>query len=87
MLNIIWWLVFGTIAGALAKIIMPGKQNMGWLMTALLGIVGSIIGGFIGNKIFDKEVTNTVFSFYSMGMSVLGALLVLFIYGKFVQSK
>jgi len=87
MMNIIWWIVFGTVAGALAKMIMPGKQNMGWLMTALLGIVGSIIGGFVGGKIFDKEVTNTIFSFYSMGMSVLGALLVLFIYGKVVANK
>lgn len=87
MMNIIWWLVFGTIAGAIAKIIMPGKQNMGWLMTALLGIIGSIVGGYVGSLIFGKEVTNSVFSIYSMGMSVLGALLILFIYGKVVEKK
>lgn len=86
-MNIIWWLVFGTIAGAIAKIIMPGKQNMGWLMTALLGIIGSIVGGYVGSLIFGKEVTNSVFSIYSMGMSVLGALLILFIYGKVVEKK
>lgn len=84
MMNIIWWLVFGAVAGALAKLIMPGNQNMGWLMTTVLGIVGSIVGGFLGGMIFGREVTNEVFSIYSMGMSVVGALLVLFIYGKFI---
>src|SRR2546423_10087273 len=48
MLSFIWWLIIGLIAGALARLIMPGRDPMGIIATILLGIVGSIIGGFGG---------------------------------------
>ena len=47
MMAIIGWIILGLIIGALAKFVMPGNQNMGWLMTIILGIVGSIVGGFL----------------------------------------
>ncbi|KMQ71031.1 GlsB/YeaQ/YmgE family stress response membrane protein [Chryseobacterium koreense] len=82
MWDIIVWVVFGVIAGAIAKWIMPGTQGGGFLITAILGIIGAMIGGFIGNALFGKGVSNQIFSFYSMGMAVVGALIVLWIYGK-----
>lgn len=45
--SIIGWIVFGLIAGALARLFMPGKDPMGWIATIFLGIVGSLVGGFI----------------------------------------
>jgi uncharacterized membrane protein YeaQ/YmgE (transglycosylase-associated protein family) len=75
------WIVFGLIVGALAKLLMPGKDPGGIVVTMLLGIVGAVIGGFIGRMI----------GWYGPGepagliMAVLGAILVLFIYRKAVK--
>ncbi len=78
-MGILTWIIFGLIAGALAKLIMPGNQNMGWLMTIILGIVGAFVGGFVGSLVGLGDVNS--FSFGSMALAVLGALLVLWIYG------
>lgn len=80
--NIIVWIIFGVIAGAIAKLIKPGNQGGGFVMTSILGIVGAFLGGAIGRFLFDKDVSNDIFSFYSMGMSVVGALIVLWIFSK-----
>lgn len=59
MLDILGWIVLGLIAGAIAKAIMPGKDPGGILITMLIGIVGSLLGGFIGRALFDYgSVTN-----------------------------
>jgi uncharacterized membrane protein YeaQ/YmgE (transglycosylase-associated protein family) len=84
MLGIILWVVFGIVIGAIAKMIMPGKENMGWLMTSALGIVGSIVGGFIANTFFGGggATDASMFHFWPIVFSVIGALIVLWIYGK-----
>jgi len=86
MMAIIGQIILGLISGGLAKFIMPGNQNMGWLMTALLGIVGSIVGGFLAGLIGISQDDNP-WDIGSIAISVLGALLVLFIYGKVVANK
>ena len=58
MLTIILWVIFGIIVGAIAKMIMPGNQNMGWLMTSALGIVGSFVGGFLAISFFGHWCCN-----------------------------
>ncbi|MFT3920884.1 GlsB/YeaQ/YmgE family stress response membrane protein [Cloacibacterium sp.] len=80
MINIIAWLIFGLIAGAIARLLKPGQDKAGWIATIVIGIVGSVVGGFLGNLFFDADVTNDVFSFYSLGMSVLGGIIVLYAY-------
>ncbi len=50
------WLFFGLIAGAIAKFILPGNQNLGCWMTSLVGILGAFVGGFLGNLIFGEGV-------------------------------
>lgn len=50
------WLLFGLIAGAIAKMLLPGNQNLGCWMTALVGIVGAFVGGFLGNVLFGGSV-------------------------------
>ena len=78
-MGIITWIIFGLIAGAIAKMIMPGNQGMGWLMTIILGIVGAFVGGWVGSLIGWGTVND--FDFKSMLLAVVGALLVLWIYG------
>lgn len=78
-MGILTWIVFGLIAGAIAKFIMPGAQGGGWLMTIILGIVGAFVGGFIGSTLGWGDVNS--FDFRSMLLAVVGALLVLWIYG------
>jgi uncharacterized membrane protein YeaQ/YmgE (transglycosylase-associated protein family) len=72
--------VFGLIAGVLAKIIMPGKDPGGFIITILIGIAGAVIGGFISTSLGYGDVSG--FDFRSMGIAIGGALLLLFGYRK-----
>ena len=80
-MGIISWLVFGLIAGLVAKIIMPGKNPQGCLVTTALGIVGAMIGGYIGVRIGWGTVNG--FDLRSFGLAIGGALILLFIYQGF----
>lgn len=81
MLSFIWWLIIGLIAGALARLIMPGRDAMGWVATMLLGIVGSIIGGLISWAIWGADTARgTGFRPAGLVLSILGAIVVLWIY-------
>lgn len=84
-MGILTWIIFGLIAGALAKLIMPGNQGMGWIMTIILGIVGAMVGGWLGSMIFDVDVTG--FNISSFLVAVGGALLVLFIFGAVTKGR
>lgn len=76
---ILLFIVFGLIVGLLARALMPGRQRMGLMMTALLGVAGSFIGGFLTSLVTDHRVTDL----NTAGMlgSVLGALLLLLLVG------
>lgn len=74
-MGILSWIVFGLIAGAIAKMIMPGKDPGGWIMTFVIGIVGSLIGGYIGTLLGFGDVSG--FDVKSFGLSIAGALLLL----------
>ena len=77
MFSFIWWLLVGLIAGALARLIMPGKDPMGLLGTIVLGIVGSLIGGLVSTLIWRSE---TGFHPGGLLISLLGAILALWIW-------
>lgn len=78
--TIIAYIVIGLLGGAIAKAIMPGRQGGGWIATILLGIVGALLGGFLGGLIFGVNYSD-IFSVQGLIFSVLGALLILVIYG------
>ncbi len=80
---IISLIVIGLIAGALARLIVPGKQNISIPMTILLGIIGSFVGGFLGYLIFHKDAQNGFFQPSGIIGSVIGAIIVLVLYLKF----
>lgn len=75
-------IVIGLIAGALARLIVPGHQNISILMTIVLGIIGSFVGGFLGFLIFQRDAMDGFFQPAGIIGSVIGAIIVLLIYTR-----
>ena len=86
MLSFIWWLIIGLIAGALARLIMPGRDPMGIIMTIILGIVGSILGGLVSWAIWGAETEGGGFRPAGLLLSILGAIIVLWIW-RMIKSR
>ena len=85
-MGILAWIVLGLVAGALAKFIMPGQQGGGILLTIVLGVVGAIVGGFLGTYVFGfGDISG--FDLRSIAIAVGGALLVLFVYGFVARGR
>jgi uncharacterized membrane protein YeaQ/YmgE (transglycosylase-associated protein family) len=84
MLNFIAWLIVGLIAGALARLIMPGRDPMGIIATILLGIVGSIVGGLVSWAIWGSQEQG--FQPAGILLSIIGAIVVLWIW-RMVRSR
>ena len=78
----IWTIIIGLVAGLLARAIKPGNDAMGWIMTIVLGIVGAFLGGFIASAIG----VNSDGGFTGLAFSVIGAIILLFIY-ELIMSK
>ena len=74
------FLILGLIAGAIAKLILPGKQGGGWFVTLLLGVVGAMLGGWLGGLIFNVNLQG-FFNLSTWLLAIGGAILVLLIYG------
>ncbi|HEV7831458.1 MAG TPA: GlsB/YeaQ/YmgE family stress response membrane protein [Pseudonocardiaceae bacterium] len=81
---ILGWLVFGLVAGFIARALVPGKDDIGVLRTVLLGIVGSVVGGLIAGAL-----TVGLRGFHPAGWigSIIGAIIVLVIYNKATGRK
>jgi len=83
IMGLVWTVIVGLIVGILARFLYPGPVPMAWWMTALLGIGGSIVGGFVSSIIWKSPDGK----FHPAGwiMSILGAMLLLWVFIKFVQ--
>jgi len=77
--HIIWSLVVGFFVGLLARALVPGADHMGFLATSLLGIVGSFVGGFVGNMLWQPSEGASVHP-AGFVLSVVGAVIVLFVW-------
>jgi uncharacterized membrane protein YeaQ/YmgE (transglycosylase-associated protein family) len=75
--HILAWIVFGFIVGVIGRLLMPGRDPMGWVATTFLGIIGSIVGGLIA---YSLQIGTTVYAPGSWLMSILGAIIALAIY-------
>ncbi len=80
MLHVIWSIIVGFIVGLIARAIVPGTQHMGFIMTAILGIVGSLVGGFIA-RLFSRPPEGSKFHPAGFVLSILGAIVLLVIWG------
>ncbi len=78
MFHLIWMFIIGIVVGAIARFIMPGAEHMGLLMTGVIGIVGSFIGGFIA-RLFSKPADGAIVHPAGIILSVVGALILLFV--------
>ncbi|OGD18774.1 MAG: transglycosylase [Candidatus Aminicenantes bacterium RBG_16_63_16] len=76
-MNIVWTILLGLAAGIIAKFIYPGRENMGWIVTTLLGIAGSFVATYLGQwlKIYQPGETAGFIG------AIVGALVLLFVYG------
>jgi uncharacterized membrane protein YeaQ/YmgE (transglycosylase-associated protein family) len=81
MFGIVGWILFGLVVGAIAKLLMPGRDPGGIIVTMLLGIVGAVIGGFIGRSLGFYGPQQTA----GWLMSIVGAIVVLMIYRLLVR--
>jgi uncharacterized membrane protein YeaQ/YmgE (transglycosylase-associated protein family) len=79
---IISLLVVGIIAGALARLIVPGRQDLSIPMTILLGVIGSFVGGFLGFLIFQHDPMDGFFQPAGIIGSIIGAIIVLLIWTR-----
>jgi len=80
-MGVLSWIVMGLLAGALAKLIMPGNQGGGLILTTVLGVVGALLGGYLGTTFFEfGDVSG--FDVRSVAIAVGGAMLVLFVHGQ-----
>ncbi|AOM00658.1 GlsB/YeaQ/YmgE family stress response membrane protein [Cobetia marina] len=77
-MGIIAWIIFGLIAGIIAKVIMPGKDPGGIIVTSIIGILGAVVGGWIGTQLGFGDVTG--FNLASFVIAVLGAIILLILY-------
>ena len=83
-MDIIWWLLVGLIAGALARLLVPGRDPMGWVATLVLGLVGSVIGGLIGDLFTEGDQDLDPAGLLG---SILGAIIALLIYRAMVGRR
>ncbi len=75
----LYWIILGLIAGTLGKFLMPGRDPSGCIFTVFLGIIGSFVGGLVGTFIGWGTVTQGSFDLRSIGIAVLGAMILLLV--------
>ena len=80
MLHIIWSIIVGLVVGLIARAVVPGAQHMGFIATAVLGIVGSVAGGFLG-RLVSKPREGAAFHPAGFFLSIIGAIVLLLIWG------
>ncbi len=80
MFGLCSWIVVGLVIGAIARALFPGRQPMGWIGTAALGMAGSLIGGFLSSLVWHGSIT--VLHPGGIISSVIGAMLLLWIFSR-----
>ena len=82
-MGILGWIIFGLIVGVVAKFLTPGRDPGGFIVTILIGIVGALLGGFIGRTIGLYREDDPV----GFVMAVIGAIILLLLYRMFAGSR
>lgn len=85
-MSFLGFLLLGLIAGAIAKMLLPGTQGGGWVITLVLGVVGALLGGWLAGVLFNVDM-GTFFEIRTWLIAIVGSIVVLLIYGLFTRSK
>ena len=85
-MGILSWVIFGLIAGIIARLLMPGRDPGGCIITMLLGVAGAFVGGFLYRLATGTQVLYFGFDFRSFAIAVLGAVVVLAVYRLLLRS-
>lgn len=83
---ILSWILIGLIMGAIARAVLPGRASGGWFVSLVVGVIGAIVGGFVG-RLFEAEPNQAFFSFSTWFFAFIGALVVLAIVGAVSGKK
>ncbi|MBL7501926.1 GlsB/YeaQ/YmgE family stress response membrane protein [Frankia nepalensis] len=83
--TIVSWIVLGLVAGALARLLVPGPDPMSILSTVLLGVAGSFVGGFLGYALFDKDLGEGALQPSGIVGSILGAIVLVLLRRVFTR--
>jgi uncharacterized membrane protein YeaQ/YmgE (transglycosylase-associated protein family) len=82
-MTVLWYLLLGVVIGIIARLILPGKENMGWIMTVLLGALGAFLAGSIGQWVGWYDFP----SWIGFGIAILVAIVLIFIYTRIKGKK
>ena len=85
-MSVIGWIVLGLIVGITAKLILPGRQAGGWILTLILGIVGALLGGWIGGKVAGVQM-DEFWSLTTWFWAVIGAIIVMVVFGLLTRGS
>ncbi len=86
-MGIIAFIILGLLAGAIAKAIMPGNDPGGFIITAIVGVVGALLGGFIAGALFDADPLDEFFDISTWLTAIIGAIVLLVIYRVVVDRR
>jgi uncharacterized membrane protein YeaQ/YmgE (transglycosylase-associated protein family) len=86
-MGIIAFIILGVLAGAIAKAIMPGSDPGGFIITAIIGVVGALLGGFIAGALFDADPLDEFFDISTWLTAIIGAIVLLVIYRLVVDRR
>jgi uncharacterized membrane protein YeaQ/YmgE (transglycosylase-associated protein family) len=86
-MGIIAFIILGLIAGALAKALMPGDDPGGWIVTAIIGVVGALLGGFLAGALFDADPLDEFFDISTWLTAIVGSIILLAIYRVVVNRR
>ncbi|ARF53374.1 GlsB/YeaQ/YmgE family stress response membrane protein [Streptomyces gilvosporeus] len=76
-MGIISWIVLGLLAGAIAKMLLPGRDPGGLIGTTLIGVAGAFVGGWLSARFLDRPVEQDFFDLYTWGAAIAGSLVLL----------
>jgi uncharacterized membrane protein YeaQ/YmgE (transglycosylase-associated protein family) len=86
-MGIIAFIILGLLAGAIAKALLPGDDPGGFIVTAIIGIVGALVGGFLAGVLFDADPLDEFFDISSWLTAIVGAIILLVIYRAVVGRR
>ena len=86
-MGIIAFIILGLLAGAIAKALLPGDDPGGFIVTAIIGVVGALLGGFIAGVLFDADPMDEFFDISTWLTAIIGSIVLLLVYRLVVSRR